>query len=223
MKNGLGRFYHMHTGQLQEGCWKDNICIKSKLTDIIIRQFCDLPTEYPIPPVSFLYINFYTAIYADVEYVMEMRAFLEEQNICRERCPSLHWFQSLFFEIDIKSTPKWEYLTRKVLFLLSFLTYLPPYKYSMWLNKKNTDLVQLLFNFATYLEIQFYLCVPSRLNGLHLDLYSKIKTMVYHHFNFKFLCYTYCRVFDDRKENLYFRNAEEQVLVATYTFLRKRV
>ncbi|CAB3235031.1 unnamed protein product [Arctia plantaginis] len=50
VKNGLGRFYHMHTGQLQEGCWKENICIKSKMTDIIIRQFCDHPTEYPIPP-----------------------------------------------------------------------------------------------------------------------------------------------------------------------------
>ncbi|KAJ2952884.1 hypothetical protein O0L34_g7249 [Tuta absoluta] len=51
-KNGLGRFYHMHTGQLQEGCWVDGICVKSKMTDIIIRQFCDLPTEYPLPPVQ---------------------------------------------------------------------------------------------------------------------------------------------------------------------------
>ncbi|XP_049867108.1 MORN repeat-containing protein 3-like [Pectinophora gossypiella] len=50
IKSGLGRFYHMHTGQLQEGCWVDDICVKSKMSDIIIRQFCDLPTEYPIPP-----------------------------------------------------------------------------------------------------------------------------------------------------------------------------
>ncbi|XP_053625197.1 MORN repeat-containing protein 3-like isoform X1 [Plodia interpunctella] len=50
VKSGIGRFYHMHTGQLQEGCWVDDICVKSKMSDIIIRQFCDLPTEYPIPP-----------------------------------------------------------------------------------------------------------------------------------------------------------------------------
>ncbi|VVD05021.1 unnamed protein product [Leptidea sinapis] len=49
MKNGLGRFYHMHTGQLQEGCWVNNICILSKMSDIEIRQFCDMPSEYPIP------------------------------------------------------------------------------------------------------------------------------------------------------------------------------
>ncbi|XP_073943674.1 MORN repeat-containing protein 3-like [Choristoneura fumiferana] len=49
IKSGLGRFYHLHTGQLQEGCWVDNLCIKSKMSDIIIRQFCDLATQYPIP------------------------------------------------------------------------------------------------------------------------------------------------------------------------------
>ncbi|KAL0842342.1 hypothetical protein ABMA28_014466 [Loxostege sticticalis] len=50
LKHGLGRFYHMHTGQLQEGCWVHNVCVRSKVSDIIIRQYCDLPTEYPIPP-----------------------------------------------------------------------------------------------------------------------------------------------------------------------------
>ncbi|XP_068629976.1 MORN repeat-containing protein 3-like [Battus philenor] len=49
-KNGLGRFYHMSTGQMQEGCWLDNICVKSKMLDINVRQFCNLPTQYPIPP-----------------------------------------------------------------------------------------------------------------------------------------------------------------------------
>lgn len=51
LRDGLGRFYHLHTGQLQEGCWKSGICIRSTMSDIIIRQFCHLPTEYPIPPV----------------------------------------------------------------------------------------------------------------------------------------------------------------------------
>ncbi|CAG9783959.1 unnamed protein product [Diatraea saccharalis] len=49
LKHGLGRFYHMHTGQLQEGCWVHDLCVKSKMSDIIIRQCCDLPTQYPIP------------------------------------------------------------------------------------------------------------------------------------------------------------------------------
>ncbi|CAH0721893.1 unnamed protein product, partial [Brenthis ino] len=49
LRHGLGRFYHMHTGQLQEGCWVRGVCVRSKMSDIIIRQFCDLPTEYPIP------------------------------------------------------------------------------------------------------------------------------------------------------------------------------
>ncbi|OWR55777.1 hypothetical protein KGM_212090 [Danaus plexippus plexippus] len=49
LKHGLGRFYHMHTGQVQEGCWVQDTCVRSKISDIIIRQFCDLPTEYPIP------------------------------------------------------------------------------------------------------------------------------------------------------------------------------
>ncbi|XP_022120458.2 MORN repeat-containing protein 3-like [Pieris rapae] len=50
MKNGIGRFYHLHAGQLQEGCWQDNICVMSKMSDIEIRQFCYFPSEYPIPP-----------------------------------------------------------------------------------------------------------------------------------------------------------------------------
>ncbi|XP_063620505.1 MORN repeat-containing protein 3-like [Cydia splendana] len=50
IKSGMGRFYHLHTGQMQEGCWVDDICVKSRMSDIIIRQFCDMPTPYPIPP-----------------------------------------------------------------------------------------------------------------------------------------------------------------------------
>ncbi|KAL4711952.1 hypothetical protein ACJJTC_011259 [Scirpophaga incertulas] len=49
LKHGLGRFYHMNTGQLQEGCWVRDLCVTSKMVDIIIRQCCDQPTEYPIP------------------------------------------------------------------------------------------------------------------------------------------------------------------------------
>uniref|UniRef100_A0A2A4J611 MORN repeat-containing protein 3 n=1 Tax=Heliothis virescens TaxID=7102 RepID=A0A2A4J611_HELVI len=50
LKSGLGRYYHMCTGQLQEGCWANDVCIMSKMTDIVIRQACDHPTPYPIPP-----------------------------------------------------------------------------------------------------------------------------------------------------------------------------
>ncbi|XP_004930389.1 MORN repeat-containing protein 3 [Bombyx mandarina] len=49
LKSGFGRYYHMHTGQLQEGCWVENICVKSMMLDIDVRQYCDRPTQYPIP------------------------------------------------------------------------------------------------------------------------------------------------------------------------------
>ncbi|KAJ8722485.1 hypothetical protein PYW07_003665 [Mythimna separata] len=49
IKSGIGRYYHMNTGQLQEGCWVDDVCVKSKMSDIIIRQSCKMPTPYPIP------------------------------------------------------------------------------------------------------------------------------------------------------------------------------
>ncbi|CAH0604898.1 unnamed protein product [Chrysodeixis includens] len=55
VKHGFGRFYHLHTGQLQEGCWVQDVCVKSKMCDILIRQFCDRPTEYPIPPNELKY------------------------------------------------------------------------------------------------------------------------------------------------------------------------
>ncbi|CAK1581608.1 unnamed protein product [Parnassius mnemosyne] len=48
-RNGIGRFYHMNTGQLQEGCWRNDVCVKSKMLDIDVRQFCVRPTQYPIP------------------------------------------------------------------------------------------------------------------------------------------------------------------------------
>ncbi|GBP14440.1 MORN repeat-containing protein 3 [Eumeta japonica] len=66
LKNGLGRFYHLGTGQLQEGCWVDDVCIKSKMIDVI-REFVRFPTEYPIrpgeeghgnlPPLGWVYCN----------------------------------------------------------------------------------------------------------------------------------------------------------------------
>lgn len=51
LKSGFGRYYHMHTGQLQEGCWVEKICVKSMMLDIDVRQYCDRPTQYPIPMV----------------------------------------------------------------------------------------------------------------------------------------------------------------------------
>ncbi|XP_013180674.1 PREDICTED: MORN repeat-containing protein 3-like [Papilio xuthus] len=76
-KNGLGRFYHMSTGQLQEGCWLDNLCVKSKMLDINVRQFCIRPTEYPIPP----------------ETLQNSREILEESKL---------WLSQILGDIDKK-------------------------------------------------------------------------------------------------------------------------
>ncbi|KAJ4434242.1 hypothetical protein ANN_22791 [Periplaneta americana] len=48
-KHGHGKFYHLKSGQLQEGVWRDNICVRSNMTDIYFRQSAPEPTNYPIP------------------------------------------------------------------------------------------------------------------------------------------------------------------------------
>ncbi|XP_069671726.1 MORN repeat-containing protein 3-like isoform X2 [Periplaneta americana] len=51
-KHGHGKFYHLKSGQLQEGVWRDNICVRSNMTDIYFRQSAPEPTNYPIPEIS---------------------------------------------------------------------------------------------------------------------------------------------------------------------------
>ncbi|KAJ9595979.1 hypothetical protein L9F63_012800 [Diploptera punctata] len=48
-KHGHGKYYHLDSGQLQEGIWKNNICVCSNMTDIYYRQAVLEPTIYPIP------------------------------------------------------------------------------------------------------------------------------------------------------------------------------
>ncbi|XP_041977254.1 MORN repeat-containing protein 3-like isoform X2 [Aricia agestis] len=54
LKDGYGQFYHIHTGQMQEGCWRSGVCVTSNMADIAVRQSCVLPTPYPIPRVKVL-------------------------------------------------------------------------------------------------------------------------------------------------------------------------
>lgn len=53
MKHGKGRFYHLDSGQIQEGVWQEDICVFSTLIDIPFRQTAVLPTPYPIKEVPF--------------------------------------------------------------------------------------------------------------------------------------------------------------------------
>ncbi|XP_026724725.1 MORN repeat-containing protein 3-like [Trichoplusia ni] len=78
LKHGFGRFYHIHTGQLQQGCWVEGICVKSKMSDILIRQFCDRPTQYPIPPNE---LKFSKAILEHNEFWLQQKAGDIDKNL----------------------------------------------------------------------------------------------------------------------------------------------
>ncbi|KAB0794955.1 hypothetical protein PPYR_11794 [Photinus pyralis] len=51
LKHGKGRFFHLATGQMQEGTWEMDICVNSDLVDIPYRQCSSIPTPYPIPEI----------------------------------------------------------------------------------------------------------------------------------------------------------------------------
>ncbi|KAF5301946.1 hypothetical protein FQR65_LT08681 [Abscondita terminalis] len=54
MKHGKGKFFHLDSGQMQEGIWKMDICVFSVLLDIPYRQSALIPTEFPIPEVKLI-------------------------------------------------------------------------------------------------------------------------------------------------------------------------
>lgn len=49
MKEGTGSFYHLKTGQVQEGHWSNNYCTWSTMRDLAFRQSAITPTAYPVP------------------------------------------------------------------------------------------------------------------------------------------------------------------------------
>ncbi|PSN33531.1 MORN repeat-containing protein 3 [Blattella germanica] len=51
-KHGHGKFYHLDSGQLQEGFWINNMCLCSNMKDIYYRQSALDPTKYPIPQIK---------------------------------------------------------------------------------------------------------------------------------------------------------------------------
>lgn len=53
MKHGRARYYHLDSGQMQEGIWREDYCVYSILIDIPYRQTAIYPTSYPIVPVKF--------------------------------------------------------------------------------------------------------------------------------------------------------------------------
>ncbi|KAH1000074.1 MORN repeat-containing protein 3 [Dendroctonus ponderosae] len=56
-QHGRGRFYHLKSGQLQEGVWVDGSCVHSRMRDIDYRQCCIEPTAYAIPEVALLHAD----------------------------------------------------------------------------------------------------------------------------------------------------------------------
>ncbi|XP_018319676.1 MORN repeat-containing protein 3-like [Agrilus planipennis] len=50
LKHGKGRYFHLDSGQMQEGVWREDICIFSVMIDIYFRQSAVIPSPYPIPP-----------------------------------------------------------------------------------------------------------------------------------------------------------------------------
>lgn len=51
LKHGNGMFFHLNSGQVQDGVWNNDMCVYSQLKDVDYRQCCIEPTPYPIPEV----------------------------------------------------------------------------------------------------------------------------------------------------------------------------
>lgn len=61
VKHGKGRFFHLDSGQMQEGVWQNDYCVYSFVIDIIWRQACVDPTPYPIRVVGSRTSSFYVS------------------------------------------------------------------------------------------------------------------------------------------------------------------
>lgn len=55
-KHGHGKFFYVTRGQLMEGLWVDNICKAGQMKDFG-RDQAILPTPYPIPDVSSIFLS----------------------------------------------------------------------------------------------------------------------------------------------------------------------
>ncbi|CAG2056526.1 unnamed protein product [Timema podura] len=49
LKHGHGKFFHLDSGQLQEGLWYKGVSVTSVMVDMYYRQATLQPTKYPIP------------------------------------------------------------------------------------------------------------------------------------------------------------------------------
>ncbi|CAH0701618.1 unnamed protein product [Spodoptera exigua] len=78
LKSGYGRFYHMMTGQIQEGCWENDVCVMSKMSDMLVRQACERPTPYPIPVVE---LKFPKLVLEHSEFWMKQKTGEYDKNI----------------------------------------------------------------------------------------------------------------------------------------------
>jgi len=69
VKSGRGRYYHMNTGQIQDGIWERNeLKVSMMLDDKRTRPIAKAPTPYPIPLLwlddpNNAFTNFATPVY----------------------------------------------------------------------------------------------------------------------------------------------------------------
>ncbi|XP_045473888.1 MORN repeat-containing protein 3-like [Harmonia axyridis] len=52
LKHGKGRYFHLDSGQLQEGVWFEDMCVFSTIVDIPYRQCSISPSKYPVSQIQ---------------------------------------------------------------------------------------------------------------------------------------------------------------------------
>lgn len=80
LRHGKGRFFHLDNGQMQDGVWKEDLCVYSIVIDIPFRQNALEPTQYPIQIVSFLFQFLQNLIH---NFVFQIEV-LNVDKICNE-------------------------------------------------------------------------------------------------------------------------------------------
>lgn len=92
LKHGKGRYFHLDSGQLQEGVWFKDMCVFSTIIDIPYRQCSTSPSKYPLNQVNYilLYPHFSNKYFQiqlqdpeDICQEQEMLALEGIGNVCK--------------------------------------------------------------------------------------------------------------------------------------------
>ncbi|XP_063238841.1 MORN repeat-containing protein 3 [Bacillus rossius redtenbacheri] len=88
-RSGYGRYYHLGTGQLQRGLWRDGVAVQSTVEDIAYRQSALHPTPYPIPKVEVMEPNKIVNVVEDEEEQPSLNS--ENNRVNGRRCKVRIW------------------------------------------------------------------------------------------------------------------------------------